>query len=874
MNIINYCNKIIEYSFYALFFLVPLVLTNSNSELFELNKMWVTWGLTIIITGVWGAKMLLHKKFLFRRTPLDIPILLFLISQILATFFSIDTRTSIWGYYSRFNGGLLSLLSYTLLYYAFAANMLPGRKKSDESASEQNAIDFNKYTFLGGVAVFAIGLLLTFSTSFPAFLSAGVIASLILFVISFRAIPLYRTLFITLLSGVLVVLWGIPSHYGQDPTCLLFRQSFSVDCWTEAFRPTIRIFSTLGQPAWMAAYVSVLLPITLAFLINKTAIEKPAHPKNILVMAGVFSALVTILLYLNQWGFAFLVSAVPLIALLILRGTDGKKFISGTSVAVTYLSLFAIALYVSLIFANTRGGFFGFWAANTVFWTALVAMRLLPMRTLLQYAAVVNITFLLLNSLFGWPIEQLRRFEMQNIISSVHRPVYAQALPPSPTTAPAETAQPTGGVQTPEQPTETAPQSQPGTGGTGITDSGKIRLLVWEGAIKAWQANRLFGTGVETFAWAYYKHRPAEHNLTSEWDYLYNKAHNEYLNYLATTGALGFGTYILMSLWFFFVTGRKFLPYMFGKPEHALPKDHIMLIIALMAAYVSILVSNFFGFSVVIINLFLFLLPLFVFALGEMLPSHQEPETEPVTNPLQWAGIIVLAVIALYCNYLLFTFWRADKAYALGYNYDRVGGYQEAYPLLQQAVALRPAEPLFKDELAYNSIALAMALYSAEQNVTAGQLAEQAITLNNDIVNNHPNNLLFWKNRVRIFYSLSQIDQKYLPVAVQALEKSHELAPTDAKIAYNLGVLLGQSGRMTEAVAMLEKTIQLKPDYQDAYFALGVYYHDLATEGGPTVKNSEYRDKAVRTMRFVLDNLNPNNDAVKAELEKWGPAFQ
>ena len=34
--------------------------------------------------------------------------------------------------------------------------------------------------------------------------------------------------------------------------------------------------------------------------------------------------------------------------------------------------------------------------------------------------------------------------------------------------------------------------------------------------------------------------------MTSEWDYLYNKAHNEYLNYLTTTGIVGLGTHLLL----------------------------------------------------------------------------------------------------------------------------------------------------------------------------------------------------------------------------------------------------------------------------------------------------------------------------------------
>ena len=129
MGLITICNKIIEYSFYALFFLVPLIFTSRTSELFELNKMWITWGLAVAIISSWGIKMIAACEFRIQRTPLDIPILLFLISQIIATIFSLDQRISWWGYYSRFNGGLLSIITYILLYYAFITNL--GKKRSD-----------------------------------------------------------------------------------------------------------------------------------------------------------------------------------------------------------------------------------------------------------------------------------------------------------------------------------------------------------------------------------------------------------------------------------------------------------------------------------------------------------------------------------------------------------------------------------------------------------------------------------------------------------------------------------------------------------------------------------------------------------------------
>src|SRR5689334_11566335 len=122
MKSLNILTRIIEYSFYLLLFLVPLALTGDTSELFEFNKLWVTFILTVAIGTAWVGKMVIKKEFRLQRTPLDIPIVLFLISQILSTVFSMDTHVSLWGYYSRFNGGLLSIFTYIFLYYAFVSN--------------------------------------------------------------------------------------------------------------------------------------------------------------------------------------------------------------------------------------------------------------------------------------------------------------------------------------------------------------------------------------------------------------------------------------------------------------------------------------------------------------------------------------------------------------------------------------------------------------------------------------------------------------------------------------------------------------------------------------------------------------------------------
>ena len=149
--------------------------------------------------------------------------------------------------------------------------------------------------------------------------------------------------------------------------------------------------------------------------------------------------------------------------------------------------------------------------------------------------------------------------------------------------------------------------------------------------------------------------------------------------------------------------------------------------------------------------------------------------------------------------YSLITYWNADKAYYLGENFDNTQEYQKAYPYLKDAVSLRPGEPVFQDEFAVNSAILAIMVLQQNQkpptklcNCKIFRLLNNSLIkqlhINNQLTTNYPNNIIFWKTRVRIFYTLAQADPQYITYALNAIRKAAELAPTDADVSYNLGV--------------------------------------------------------------------------------------
>lgn len=701
------CDRIIKYSFYLLFALVPLIFTPFNFELFEFNKMWVTFILSIVITASWFIKMVISGQIKIQRTPLDIPLLLFLAANMLSTIFSIDVHTSIWGYYSRFNGSLLSIISYILLYYVFINNLN------------------NKEEVI-------------------------------------------KILIISFITGAFIALYGVLEHFGID-----------AQYWVQDVKN--RVFSTLGQPNWLAAYLSVLIPIAIALgLVNS---------KRTLLTSS----------------FYLLVSSLFYLALLYTKSRSGFLGL-GTGI------VFLFTIY--------------FWHNRQSF----PNITLKKFINLHRYILAVFIALSLLTFIVGSPFEKFNQFTFEGVKNRLTTQTGLAA---------SEVPLQRGGV---------GPALE-----TGGTESGEIRKIVWKGAIDIARAYPLFGSGVETFAFAYYKFRPAAHNLTSEWDFLYNKAHNEYLNYAATTGFVGLAAYLGIILTFIVVCIKRKI----------LNTDYLLLPTSLVAGYISILVSNFFGFSVVIINLYFFLIPAMVFITSGVLDPKKifvlrlfKNSSKPST--IQLINIAVVIFIAYYLLLNLTLFWLADVFYARGYNLDRAGQFEKGYQYLISAVEKRSDEPVFREELASNMAILATAFHAQDQASTAAKLVDQSILTSREVVKKHPNNVTFWKSQARMFYTLSAIDEKYLSDALIALQQASLLTPTDAKISYNLGLLYGQTEQPGLAIKTLEETIRLKPNYRDAYFALGLFYDE-----------KEERQKAIEAMDYILKNIASTDAEATQQLLEW-----
>ena len=101
----------------VLIYIIPWIFTIFTEEYYEISKNFVLLlGISLLIM-IWGVMTIIKKKLILYKTPVDLAIILLLLSVILSTIFSINVDTSVWGYHMRLSDGLISyILLFTIFY--------------------------------------------------------------------------------------------------------------------------------------------------------------------------------------------------------------------------------------------------------------------------------------------------------------------------------------------------------------------------------------------------------------------------------------------------------------------------------------------------------------------------------------------------------------------------------------------------------------------------------------------------------------------------------------------------------------------------------------------------------------------------------------
>jgi len=101
----------------------PLFFLPTTSEFFEFNKFTALLVITVLGLLIWAARMVLEKRAVFTRTPLDVPLIVFAAVVFVASAASIDNFISIIGHPQNLWPSFFPLLTLVLFYFMAVSNL-------------------------------------------------------------------------------------------------------------------------------------------------------------------------------------------------------------------------------------------------------------------------------------------------------------------------------------------------------------------------------------------------------------------------------------------------------------------------------------------------------------------------------------------------------------------------------------------------------------------------------------------------------------------------------------------------------------------------------------------------------------------------------
>ncbi|MBI5222222.1 MAG: tetratricopeptide repeat protein [Candidatus Magasanikbacteria bacterium] len=106
-----------RFCLYSSVFLIPLFFLPFTAEKLEMNKYFLLYFLTALALLCWLGWSLLKKTFEIRRTPLDIPLLVFWLFFLIAAILSQDRYQSFFGDFNFLGVSFLGLTAFLLFYF-------------------------------------------------------------------------------------------------------------------------------------------------------------------------------------------------------------------------------------------------------------------------------------------------------------------------------------------------------------------------------------------------------------------------------------------------------------------------------------------------------------------------------------------------------------------------------------------------------------------------------------------------------------------------------------------------------------------------------------------------------------------------------------
>lgn len=367
----------------------------------------------------------------------------------------------------------------------------------------------------------------------------------------------------------------------------------------------------------------------------------------------------------------------------------------------------------------------------------------------------------------------------------------------------------------------------------------------------------LFGSGYGMFSNVFTKFHLASFNILPAWNLTFSFSSSYALELIATTGILGFLTYIFVIVKFFRTHSRRIRPLFLATASlfalsFLLPFSYplVALLFVLLSLYiVSVRLSgNTASIDEVVISLE---------TKGRILEFNEANSRKgdlllPVIFTVLTAAFIVYSLFFLISREGfgprgLYQYVMSDILFAKSLQPDALNNGQQTYDLQIQAIQTYPYRADFYRIFSQINIALATNLVNSQadaptiseevQQAIIQQL-QQAINASRQAVIFAPESSLNWRSLGQVYRNLIGVGQDAEQFAIASYNQAIALEPNNPALRIELGGIYYQLQEYDLAQNQFQVAVSLKQDYANAYYNLG---HTLEEKGQLAAALQQYQ---------------------------------
>jgi tetratricopeptide (TPR) repeat protein len=378
------------------------------------------------------------------------------------------------------------------------------------------------------------------------------------------------------------------------------------------------------------------------------------------------------------------------------------------------------------------------------------------------------------------------------------------------------------------------------------TGTSWVRLFIWQGTLELIKSNPnigftsdplrplrlLIGYGPETMEVVFPQVYPPGLAYVEARDEVVDRAHNELLDLVVTTGVLGLLAFLLLMGAFFY----------YGISLLRRTRDFKVQItlIALLSAMFAHLVEAQFGILLPSDELLLWLYSALVSAMYVTETAAAEEEKIDLVGPLpaeasadkaNWLRsvltLLVICLIPFLASFSNMNLLLADVYLRQAIEFRNARQYTESIAAYDRAIQVFPLEPRFYQYKAATYYELAQSISDNELEAR-GQLLQAGVEALAKALELQPLDPEYNANTGKLYgYWARTVDPSKFEQAVEFYERALQLSPHDAIYWNELGRVYFHAGRYEEAMQQLQLSLEIDPKFSATHYNLGLVYLKL-----------------------------------------------